>query len=79
MVKLGGTNKYLGFAVSFGLTMAITIYLLLKGGQWLDAKLGTAPVFMFLGVILGIGAVFKRLFTDLRTLAAFDKDEEDSD
>jgi len=77
MAKISATGKYLGFATSFGLTMAITVYFLFKGGQWLDVRLGTTPIFMFLGVILGVAAVFKRLLTDLKTLDKMDKSEED--
>lgn len=77
MINNSALSKYIGFATSFGLTMAITVYFLFKGGQWLDAKLGTAPTFMFLGVILGVAAVFKRLLTDLKTLDNMDKSEED--
>ncbi len=60
--------KYLNFAISFGLTMAITVYLLFQGGRWLDNRLNTAPVFMLLGILLAIATVFKRLFVELKTL-----------
>jgi len=63
--------KYLNFGLSFGLTMAITVYLLAQGGKWLDNRLDTSPIFMSLGIILAIATVFKRLFTDIKTL---DKD-----
>lgn len=59
-------GKYIGLALSFGLTMAITVYLLYLGGMWLDNRLGTYPIFMFLGVILAIASVFKRLYTELK-------------
>ena len=68
--------KYVNFGVSFGLTMAITVYVLYLGGKWLDDRLGTAPLFVFLGVITGVAAVFKRLITDLKTL---DKEPEDGE
>lgn len=68
-----GKNKssglqYLNFGLSFGLTMALTVYILFKGGQWLDNRLGTAPLFMATGVVLAVAAVFKRLLADLKTL-----------
>jgi len=77
MFKIGGSNKYIGFAVSFGITMAITVYILYKGGQWLDAKLGTAPVFTMLGVLMGVAAVFKRLIADLKVMEKMDKFHDD--
>ncbi len=70
--------KYMSLGLSFGLTMAITVYFLYRGGQWLDDRLGTGPLFMFLGVILGIVTVFKRLYNELQIsdrMSAFqDKD-----
>lgn len=56
--------KYLNFALSFGLTMGITIYLLYLGGKWLDNRLGTTPLFICLGVLLAIVTVLKQLITD---------------
>lgn len=67
--------KYMNFALSFGLTMAITLYLFYNGGRWLDERLGTEPIFMFLGIILAIATVFKRLLTDIKTLD-YEKDEK---
>lgn len=69
--KKSPVNKYINFGLSFGLTMAITLYLLYQGGKWLDNRFGSAPVFMFLGIVLAIAAVFKRLFADIKML---DKD-----
>lgn len=73
--------KYLNFGLSFGLTMAITVYLLSQGGKWLDNRFDTSPIFMSLGIILAIATVFKRLFTDIKTLdkdlSEFYKDEKE--
>lgn len=69
--KKSPVAKYINFGLSFGLTMAITVYLLYQGGKWLDNRFGTDPVFMFLGIVLGIAAVFKRLIADLKEM---DKD-----
>jgi F0F1-type ATP synthase assembly protein I len=77
MKKVGGRSKYFGFALSFGLTMALTVYLLFKGGQWLDNKLGTEPLFMMLGVLLAIGAVFKNLFAELKILERLEKKDRE--
>lgn len=66
--KNSPTYKYVNFGLSFGLTMAITVYLLYLGGKWLDTRLNSAPWFMFLGIVLAIAAVFKRLFADLKML-----------
>lgn len=61
--------KYLNFGVSFGLAMGIAIYLLYLGGSWLDARLGTTPLFMVLGILLAIVTVFKRLISDIKKLS----------
>lgn len=37
----------------------------LFGGQWLDARLGTAPWLLLLGVFLGFGASFWSIYTRL--------------
>lgn len=73
--------KYINFGLSFGLTMAITVYLLYQGGKWLDNRLGTSPVFMFVGILLAVAAVFKRLLADLKTLEGppGDREEEGGD
>ncbi len=72
--KKGPAFKYINFGLSFGVTMAITLYVLYKGGGWLDQRLGTSPVFMMIGIILAVAAVFKRMITDLKTL---DKEAEE--
>jgi hypothetical protein len=60
--------KYFNFALSFGLTLAITAYLLYKGGEWLDSRFGTAPLFMCLGILLAIVTVFKQLIEDINKM-----------
>lgn len=35
------------------------------GGDWLDRRLGTSPVFVVVGVLLGMGAGFQELFRAL--------------
>ena len=68
--------KYLNFAVSFGLTLAITIYLLFKGGTWLDQRLGTEPVFMIIGVFLAVATVFRQLIKEMKN---FDESQKPND
>ena len=53
--------KYVYFGISFGTTMAVSIYFGFKGGAWLDNYFGTKSVFMLLGVLLGVLASFKKL------------------
>lgn len=64
--KKNDVFKYLNFALSFGLTLVITLYLLYKGGAWLDQRLGTAPLFMMLGILLALATVFRQLIGELQ-------------
>lgn len=63
-----GALKYLNFGISFGLTLAITVYLLYLGGNWLDNKLGTSPLFVMLGILLAVATVFKQLLSEVKSL-----------
>lgn len=68
--------KYLNFALSFGLTLAITVYLLYKGGTWLDQRLGTEPLFMILGVFLALATMFRQLFSEIKKIEQKPKQEQ---
>lgn len=39
-----------------GVQFVVAILISLFAGKWLDARLGTSPVFLILGVFLGAGA-----------------------
>lgn len=71
MVRFMGNKKsnvweYFNFALSFGLTLAITLYLLYKGGAWLDQRLGTSPLFTAVGVFLALATVFRQLINEFK-------------
>jgi ATP synthase protein I len=48
-----------------GIQFAASILLFLYAGKWLDAKLGTAPVFLIVGVFVGAGASFYSIYRAL--------------
>jgi F0F1-type ATP synthase assembly protein I len=48
-----------------GLQFAVTILVFLWLGTWLDRKLGTAPLFLYLGVFLGAGGAFYGMYRQL--------------
>lgn len=50
-----------------GLQLAVSIILFLYLGKWVDGKLGTAPVFLIIGVFLGAAAGF---YSMIRALTA---------
>lgn len=41
-----------------GIQLALSIFAGLFGGQWLDQKLATSPLFFIVGVLVGMGAGF---------------------
>jgi F0F1-type ATP synthase assembly protein I len=55
---LGGAALY----AAAGFELAASVLLGLFGGQWLDRRLGTAPLFLLVGVLLGMAAGFWNLY-----------------
>ena len=53
--------KFAGVGLQFAVTLLICLWL----GTWLDRKFGTAPVFLYVGVFLGAGAAFYRMYRQL--------------
>lgn len=54
-----------GAAAGMGLQFAISVLLFLLAGQWLDRKLGTAPLLLIVFVFLGAGASFYSIYRKL--------------
>jgi len=61
--------RYANLAFSFGVTMAAALLLGFYGGRWLDRRLGTEPIFMLVGLLLGVGLAFKSLLDELDALS----------
>jgi F0F1-type ATP synthase assembly protein I len=49
-----------------GFFIAVCIILGVWGGRWLDNKLNSAPVFLIVGLILGIAVAFYGVYNMLR-------------
>ncbi|MBF6613910.1 MAG: AtpZ/AtpI family protein [Chloroflexi bacterium] len=49
-----GLGKALALAAQLGFSVALPMVVFIGGGVWLDARLGTRPWLLFLGVILGV-------------------------
>lgn len=62
----GNGLRYIHFAISFGSTTAVSLYLGFLGGQYLDSRFELYPIFTFLGIILGIFLSFKRLLEEIK-------------
>ena len=59
--ETGKTIRELGYFASLGLSVALSIFIGLGIGLWLDKKFETDPVLMFLGLALGIAAGFSNI------------------
>ena len=59
-----------GAFAGLGFSFALSILLFLWAGQWVDRKLGTAPLFLvigaFLGAALGFYSIYRRLMAEQR-------------
>jgi F0F1-type ATP synthase assembly protein I len=60
-----------------GLTLAASIALFAIGGNWLDGKLGTSPVFVLVGTFLGFAGGFYSLYEKLVLRPRRERREED--
>lgn len=59
-----------------GLAVAIGVF----GGRYIDGWLGTKPVFLFVGLALGIGAGIKALVEAVRKVKrAWEQDDRSTD
>ena len=60
--QVPGNSEFAGM----GLQLVIAIILFLFVGKWVDSRLGTAPLFMIVGVFVGAGgatfAMYRRIF-----------------
>lgn len=63
----------MAYASSVGIAMVLAIFGCLFVGSWLDRKLGTAPYFTLLFLLIGIVAGFRNLYVLIRT---YFKDEQ---
>ena len=65
---------------SLGIAMGLAITLLAVGGNWLDDRLGTAPLFVLLGVFVGFAggcySMYGRLAARRESSAADETDRE---
>jgi len=48
--------------LDIGIQFAVAVGLCVAGGYWLDKKLGTIPLFIILGTVLGASAGFLNIY-----------------
>lgn len=51
---LGEYGRYATLGISLVVTTAIYLFLGYRGGMWLDRRLGLEPVFLIVGIVLGM-------------------------
>lgn len=56
------TLRALGLATQLGFAVAGPLVLGIAGGLWLDRQLGTTPLFLLLGLVLGMGGAAYSLY-----------------
>ena len=64
-----GAGAYAGFGLQFAASLLVFLWV----GQWVDRKLGTAPLFLMVGVFVGGAAAFYSMY---RKLMAMQEREE---
>ena len=60
--------KYSGIGLSWALTTIAYFFVGYMAGNWADAKLRTAPVFLLLGIILAMLLSVWTMVTEIRAL-----------
>lgn len=59
------TSLDYGELAGLGLTLGLATALFAWGGDWLDGRLGTSPLFVLLGAFLGFGSGFYSIYARL--------------
>lgn len=60
--------KYGSIGISWVITTSVYLYLGYKGGTYLDNKFESAPIFMLVGLVAGIGLSFVSLMKEIVAL-----------
>jgi ATP synthase protein I len=60
--------KKFGSVLTLGIEMGVSIAIGFLGGRFLDAKLGSGPWLQWVGLVFGIAAAFKSLYTVARKM-----------
>ena len=74
--KVLRSSSQAGDYIGLGVQFAVTIFLCLLGGWWLDQKLSTVPLFLFLGTFLGAGGGFYSFYKRLMDIEKKRQEQE---
>lgn len=72
----GPMARMLNVAMSFGISMGISLFLMVKLGTWLDNYFHTSPYLMFVCVMVAILAGFRSLYREVLRLEEEEKKSE---
>ena len=70
--RYGAASLYLAVPTILAASILVGFFL----GQWADAKFGTEPYLMLLGLALGFGAAARQLYIMVRRAQAMDEEED---
>ncbi len=70
--RSGPGAQFMGLGLQFVLSLLLFLYI----GKWVDARLGTSPWFLILGVFIGASAAFYSMY---RNLMAAQRRQEEQD
>lgn len=62
-------------ALSFGISLAVSLFIMIKVGSWIDAHFQTAPYGLFACVLIAIVAGFRTLYREVLRLEEEDMQE----
>jgi len=68
----------LGAYVNSGLSMAIALLVWLGIGYMIDAKLDTSPLFLLIGVAMGMVTVFYELYKLIKVSMKMEKQDQEN-
>ncbi len=74
MIELGRMGAYLALFSEIGLILLVTTLIGIGLGLWTDRQLGTTPLFVLVGLFLGLGVGARAVWILIeRFLAASDR------
>jgi len=68
--------KQVGRLSAAGIELSISTMIGVFGGRWLDGKLETSPLFMLVGLVLGVVAGFRSIYLAARKAQEKANDEQ---
>lgn len=70
--SMGAAGRYAGLGLQFAASIVVFLY----AGQWLDRRIGTEPLFLYVGVFTGAGAAFYSMYRNLMADQRRDEQEQ---